>query len=188
MPGGKVDLPGLEARAGRGDARAAYILGAYHGSGARWTEGIGKDEVKAAEYYRLGADQGDAEAAYSMGICYHTGSGVAKDEDKAVACYVKAAGQGHLEAQKSLARRFKESQPALATRFCRLAAEQGDVEMMYQSAKAYDNGQGVHKNPGKAYHLYKQAQEHGHAEADALIKASSHFEYKMNPPWARAWG
>ena len=183
----RVDLAGLQSRAGRGDARAAYILGAYHGSGAKGQNGIVKDEAQAANYYRMGAEQGDAEAAYSMGICFHTGSGVEQDEDKAVQCYQKAAGQGHLEAQKSLARRFAVSQPALATRYCRLAAEQGDVDMMFQAAEAYDNGRGIARDRDKAYHFYKLAQKNGHAGADALVKASSHFEYKLSPPWGRTW-
>ena len=57
-------------------------------------------EVK---WYRKGADQGDAQAQFNLGVCYSYGLGVAKDHVEAAKWYRKAAEQGDAEAAKSLA-------------------------------------------------------------------------------------
>ena len=55
-----------------------------------------------AEDFRKDAEQGNAEAQFSLGICYANGNGVAKDMTKAVEWYRKAAEQGHDKAQFNL--------------------------------------------------------------------------------------
>ncbi len=52
--------------------------------------------------YKAKAEQGDAEAQFSLGFCYDDGRGVAKDAVEAVKWYRKAAEQGHPEAQFNL--------------------------------------------------------------------------------------
>jgi TPR repeat protein len=54
------------------------------------------------KWYRKAAEQNDAEAQCSLGICYANGRGVAKDEVEAVKWYRKAAEQNDAEAQCSL--------------------------------------------------------------------------------------
>ena len=51
---------------------------------------------------RSDAEQGHAEAQFSLGWLYHNGDGVAQDYVKARDWYLKAAEQGHAEAQSSL--------------------------------------------------------------------------------------
>lgn len=48
------------------------------------------------------AEQGYADAQYSLGLCYAKGDGVPQDYKQAVYWYSKAAEQGLAEAQESL--------------------------------------------------------------------------------------
>jgi hypothetical protein len=102
-------------------------------TGCRYDEGSGvaKDPVVAANFYRLAADQGLADAqcnlgglaplletlcrihfrglitylhavGTSVGISYAKGEGVAKDPVEAARLYALAAAQGHVDAQRNL--------------------------------------------------------------------------------------
>jgi TPR repeat protein len=57
---------------------------------------------KAAKWYRLAAEQGDADAQYNLGVCYDNGHGVEQSYTEAVKWYKKAAEQGHEYAKKEL--------------------------------------------------------------------------------------
>ena len=48
------------------------------------------------KWYQLAADQGHADAQYSLGVSYETGKGVAEDNAEAVKWYQRAAEQGLL--------------------------------------------------------------------------------------------
>ena len=64
--------------------------------------GTGQNFKEAVKWYRKAAEQGDAEAQYSLGVMYAKGEGVAKNFRKAVKWYRKAAEQGDAEAQFNL--------------------------------------------------------------------------------------
>ena len=51
------------------------------------------------KWYRIAAEQGDADAQYALGGCYTKGVGVAKNGMEAVRWYRAAAEQGHDKAQ-----------------------------------------------------------------------------------------
>ena len=61
-----------------------------------------QDYAEAVKWWRKAADQGDAEAQLSLGICYKNGQGVTQDYAEAVKWYRKAADQGHAWAQNNL--------------------------------------------------------------------------------------
>lgn len=48
------------------------------------------------------AEQGNAEAQYSLGVCYRCGDGVEKNVEEAVKWYRKSAEQGYARAQHNL--------------------------------------------------------------------------------------
>ena len=50
----------------------------------------------ALHSYQLAVDQGDAEAQFMLGACYHEGKGVVQDFQRAVYFYQLAANQGRL--------------------------------------------------------------------------------------------
>ena len=54
------------------------------------------------EWYRLAAEQGDAEAQCGLGEMYYGGEGVPQDYAEAIKWWKLAAKQGHEEAQYNL--------------------------------------------------------------------------------------
>lgn len=61
-----------------------------------------KDYVKAVEWYRKAAEQGNAVAQFNLAMCYQSGQGVVKDLTEAVKWYRKAAEQGYAGAKAML--------------------------------------------------------------------------------------
>ena len=64
--------------------------------------GVPQDYAEAARWFRLAADQGDAEAEYNLGVTYDEGEGVPQDDAEAARRYRLAADQGHVSAQFNL--------------------------------------------------------------------------------------
>ena len=182
----------LRERADRGDAEAAFQLAAYYGSGQAWQSGIPRDESIAARYYQRACDGGHQQAAYSIGMCFHTGSGVEKDLAKAVENYRIAAGKGHLDAQKALVTCYASGngcQPdaVMAARYCRLAAEQGDADMMFATAERFQSGDGFAKDMEKSFHFYKMAERAGHEGAKAFMADTGRKKFVLERPWGCSW-
>ena len=84
--------------AARGDAQSQGMLGFLYANG----QGVPKDLVQAAYWYRKAADQGHADAQVSLGVCYTRGQGVTRDEVEAAKWFRKAAEQGHTIAQDNM--------------------------------------------------------------------------------------
>ena len=61
--------------------------------------GVPKSDQLAATWYSKAADQGDADAQYTLGQMYADGRGLPKDAKQAATWYRKAAEQGHADAQ-----------------------------------------------------------------------------------------
>jgi TPR repeat protein len=68
--------------------------------------GLAKDEKQAANWYRLAAEKGLAEAQYSLGRLYATGKGVPHDEEQATMWVRAAASQGFPAAEARLGARY----------------------------------------------------------------------------------
>ena len=64
--------------------------------------GVPQDTAEAAKWYRLAANQGDANAQYNLGATYENGRGVPQDYAEAVKWYRLAADQGLALAQYRL--------------------------------------------------------------------------------------
>src|ERR1017187_5820150 len=91
----------LKAKAEGGDSIAQYTLAGKYIFG----DGVVRDEVEAFKWYRKAADQGNAQAQYTLGCCYINGQlfpftppmkGVTKDEAEAVKWFRKAAEQNNI--------------------------------------------------------------------------------------------
>lgn len=65
-------------------------------------KGIQQNHVKAIEWYRRAADQGDIIARYNLGWSYANGKGVQQDNAKAKEWYSKACDLGNKDSCKSL--------------------------------------------------------------------------------------
>ena len=62
---------------------------------------VTKDEVEALKWYRKAADQGDADAQYSLGVMYANGDGVTKDDAEAYKWWLLAGAQGDETAKEN---------------------------------------------------------------------------------------
>lgn len=60
------------------------------------------DYANAAAFFLKGAEQGDAEAQFSLGNMYTEGVGVSQSDSQAMAWFLKAAAQGFVPAQVNL--------------------------------------------------------------------------------------
>ena len=64
---------------------------------------------------KTGAEAGNANAQFDLGLFYETGTGVRRDNAKALLWYFRAARQGHQKAARALAR-FERRHPEIAKR------------------------------------------------------------------------
>ncbi len=96
-------LKELSGPAKEGDPQALYVLGKMYGAGL----GVKKELARAAEYYRLAAEQTDAGSQYEFGTALVLGDGVKQDIAEAVKWLLIAARQGHAGAKTSAESLFK---------------------------------------------------------------------------------
>ena len=63
-------------------------------------QGVSQDYKESVKWYRLSAEQGDAEAQFNLGLMYSEGQGVPQDDKEAVKWYRLAAEQGDADARE----------------------------------------------------------------------------------------
>jgi TPR repeat protein len=88
---------------------------------------------EAAKWYRLAADQGDAEAQCNLGILYHEGQGVAQNNILAVKWLLLTANQRNADTQRILGTLHEQGHGVArsyvrALMWYKLAAMSGDEE------------------------------------------------------------
>ncbi|HEX2548284.1 MAG TPA: tetratricopeptide repeat protein [Gammaproteobacteria bacterium] len=90
----------------KGDVERQFQLGCVYA----YMEHSTKDEVKAARYFLLAANQGHVIAQNNLGLLYSEGFGVpkVKDQKKALSLFDQAAAQGYPLAQYNLANMYQE--------------------------------------------------------------------------------
>lgn len=83
-----------------GEGRACYYLGEIHAQG----KGVDPDARVAMEWFAKGAERGDAECQFALGMYYVRGEPgvVSPDSEQAVRWLSAAAAQGHREANVRL--------------------------------------------------------------------------------------
>lgn len=149
----------------KGDAQAQNTIGFMYLMG----KGVPKDKDKAKYWLMSAAEAGNAEAMYHIADAYFRGiNGVRQDPKEAMKWYELSAESGYPEAQHDLAviymsdRRpdFKRSAMLFAK-----AADQGEVDSIYQLGMLYAYGQGIKRDPDKAVMLLTEACDKGHSQA-----------------------
>ena len=84
----------LQERASAGDPNAQRELGDWYVSSG--------DRVEGVRWYRKAAEQGNADAQFTLGLSYNSGLGVPQNYTEFVRWYRKAAKQGYVKAQFNL--------------------------------------------------------------------------------------
>ena len=122
----------MRQRANGGDGAAAMLLGGYYLHG---NKGLAKDEAQAFQWFKRGADLGNATAMNCYGYCYAMGKGVAQNGMRAMLHYGQAATLGSetaccnlglnfakgllgLDIDEAEARKWYEKMPGCAVKDC----------------------------------------------------------------------
>lgn len=164
------ELAELMARADAGDAVAQLNLGVAYAYG----EGVAEDPVRAAQYFRLAAEQGVPEAQSNLAYALYNGDGVENDDAEAMHWAGLAADQGNAIAMRLVAfghyrgRGFPESH-AEAARIWAEAANLGDDYSAYNMGIIVRDGDGVLQDDALAILWFERAAELGHPDAEARL-------------------
>jgi uncharacterized protein len=126
------------------------------------------------------AEQGLAEAQFSLGVMYREGQGVPQNNAQAVGWYQKAAERGYAKAQISLALMYSRGQgvpkdESIAADWLRKAAEQGDATAQFLLGIKYTTGNGVMRDAAQGAKWYLKAAEQGVVNAQLQL-ANFYFD------------
>ncbi len=163
-------IEALRTKAEKGDAVAQFLLGRSYWAG----NGVPKDSIEAARWFRKAADQGNADAQFYLGGCYYKGDGVAKDAGEAVKWYRKASSQGYAKAQLCLGLCYDlgdgvAEDAGEAVKWLRKAANQGNADAQVCLGSCYSQGDGVAKDADEAVKWYRKAANQGNAMAQVCL-------------------
>ena len=163
----------ISARAGLTEGVAAYQAG---------------DLPLAYKEFRAGAEKGEADCQFNVGLMYEQGMGVAKDEKEAVVWYRKSAEQGNANAQFNLGVLYENGRGcavdfAQANQWYRKASVQGDALAIGNLGMLYVRGDGVKANKiaGLAL-LLKSATMDGSPENHAKMNIAK--TKGLTPKWS----
>lgn len=114
-----------------------------------WQSG---DYKAAVNNWRPLAEKGDADAAFNLGQAYRLGRGVDVNLAAAQTWLERAADKNHLDAQTTLGLLlFQNGNRAGGLRWLKMAAERGDPRALLVYGTALYNGDGVARDPVRAY-------------------------------------
>lgn len=157
----------FEGSATNGNSDAQYCMG-------HCAESEQSDFQKAAEWYKLAAEDGHVAAQWRLGHFYEHGLAGEANDLRAAHWYMRAAAGGHAQAQFCIAVCLEEGRGMTvddrsALNWHRAAALQGHKMSMFCVGSMYEEGRGTKKSIKEAKHWYAKAVEAGFAPAkDAL--------------------
>lgn len=137
------------------------------------------DYKRAAELFKLSADQGYADAQNALGLMYYYGQGVEENNVKAAESYEKAAAQGNKYAQYNLAEMYVDELGVkqdykVAAELYQKAVDQEYAPAQYSFGLMFEYGNGVKKNNKKAVELYQKAANQN--DNDALYRLATIYK------------
>jgi TPR repeat protein len=143
-------------------------LGALNQLGLLAAEG--GDHSSAENFFRQGAERGDASAQCGLARCYQEGHGVARDAKKAMQWFRAAAEQDLPEAQYALGLMFLDDKggtrdPKQAQRWFQQAATRGEPNAQFEAAEGFRLGRGTKVDFGRAIAFFRMAADQGHVPA-----------------------
>jgi hypothetical protein len=135
------------------------------------------DAFELVKKHRKAAEQGDADAQYSLGLNYQQGFGVAQDDAEAVKWLRKAAEHGDAMSQFklgdccfNLGNCYLHGRGVMkdldeSVKWFRKAADQNHAKAQYSLAFAYHDGKGVEKNDVEAVKWFRKSADQGNTGA-----------------------
>jgi hypothetical protein len=122
--------------------------------------------IDALRIWRPRAEQGDARAAFGLGLLYDLGEGVGQDAAAAYGWYRRAAEAGYVLAEFNIAVMCDSGtgtarNPSEAALWYARAAAHGYARAEYDLAQLYQAGEGVPRNLDMAASWYADAAAHG---------------------------
>ena len=159
------DIAAVRKQAESGDAAAQYELAQYYSREADKTDSekrATRDRKRAFDWCSRSAEQGLAEAQFSLGRMYMLGQGVVRDSSQGVGWQLKAAEQGLAEAQFEVGMLYLEGavlepDPELALEMLTGAANQHYLPAQKQLGTMYFQGAGVTKDLVQAHMWFSAA-------------------------------
>ena len=126
--------------------------------------------VKAVNWYRKAAEQGNDDAKTNLGWCYYCGFGVSENVQKAEELLLDAANEDNNLAMLRLGHiRTDEGNVPRAIDWYKKAAEHGRSYANVCIGEIYRNGNGVKQNYAKAYDYFKKAANDGEKDAQNYL-------------------
>jgi hypothetical protein len=140
--------------------------------------------IDALRIWRPRAEEGDARAAFGLGLLYDLGEGVGQDAAAAYSWYRRAAEAGYVLAEFNIAVLCDSGtgtarNPTEAALWYARAAAHGYARAEYDLAQLYQSGEGVPRNLDMAASWYAAAA--GHGLSAAALKLASLREERRQP-------
>lgn len=148
------------------DGPAMTLVGELYAQGL----GVKPSASEAARWFQLGADSGNVQAMFELGVARMKGDGVPQDRVGAKAMFEQAGAHDHAGALFYLGVMALQNNGVVpdyktaGTLFQR-AGDLGNPEAQYALALMYRNGTGVTKDDAKAAVLMKQAADNDNVAA-----------------------
>ena len=125
--------------------------------------------------FKLTAEQGDAQAQYTLGLMYEEGDNVEKNNAESYKWYLRSASQGVAEAQYRLGLLYDFGQgvpknEAEAAKWYKLAAMRDHPEALYQFARMHYSGLGgLSPDLNKAFDFFRRAAKQGNTNSQNML-------------------
>lgn len=177
--------------ANQGDRNAQYNLAYSYANGF----GLPKDLEKALLWYQKAAIQGDARAAFNMGVIYEK-DGDLRDYQLALRWYNVAANRCSIKAMVNIGSMYNQGLGVLqnkkkALRWNKRAAEFGDKYAQYKVGLRYWDQEIIPRDLEHAYMWLSLAgqQDHhqGYALREILVKNMTSSQISKSEKLAKEW-
>ena len=151
-------------------------------------DGVNRDNQQAVVWYRRAAEQGYAEAQFTLGQFYEKGWGVNQDPAQAKKWYSDAARQGSEAADAALKRLAANTATTSTTSIT--PPEPTTPQDQYEMGDNYFYGRdGVNRDNQQAVVWYRRAAEQGYAEAQFTLGQfyEKGWGVSQDPAQAKRW-
>jgi TPR repeat protein len=164
--GSKEQIERLQKWSQRHKSWAQFSLGNLYLKG----NGVTEDQKRAAELYKLAADQGHHIAQYNLAGMYQKGKGVTESDTLAFKYAKLCADQGYADAQCKVGFYYDhgkgiERSDTESFKYFELAADQGQCDAQKSLGGMYAQGRGVIQSDELSFKFYKLSAEGGQAQA-----------------------